>query len=221
MSVGRKLGLETDWIRKLERHDPERRQILSVLRTVAGSPAADTLLTGDVLLSINGQPVTRFREVEQIVQQAGVSTANVSVEILRNRQVLTIDVGTVALAARGVRRAVMWAGALLQTPYRQMSAQRSVEPYGVYISYFAYGSPASRYGLFAGRRIIEVDGMATPDLDRFLELAGNRPDGSPVRITTMTWNNSVDVLTLKLNQTYWPAYEIVYRDGDWRRISVD
>ena len=216
MSVGRKLGLETDWIRRLEQHDPGRRQILSVLRTVAGSPAAELLLTGDLLLSIDGKPVTRFREVERAVQHAGVR-----LEILRNGQVMVVDVGTVALKGLGVRRAVMWAGALLQAPYREMSAQRGVEPYGVYISYFAYGSPASRYGLFAGRRIVAVDGQATPDLDRFLEVTANRPDRSAVLVTTVTWNNSVDVLTLKLDQTYWPAYEIVYRDGDWQRIAID
>jgi len=216
MTVGRKLGLNTDWIRRLERHDPERRQILSVLRTVAGSPAAEVLLTGDVLLSIDGVPVTRFREVEQAVQHPGVT-----LEILRNGKIKTFDISTVALEGLGVRRAVMWAGALLQAPYREMSAQRGVEPYGVYISYFAYGSPASRYGLFAGRRIIEIDGKATPDIDRFLEITANRPEGSPVRVTMMTWNNSVDVLTLKLDQTYWPAYEIVYSDGDWQRIPID
>lgn len=216
MSVGRKLGLGADWIRRLERHDPKRRQILSVLRTVAGSPAADSLLPGDVLLSIDGVPATRFREVEKAVQHDSVT-----LEILRDGQVKVVDVGTVALEGLGVRRAAMWAGALLQAPYREMSAQRGVEPYGVYISYFAYGSPASRYGLFAGRRITEIDGIATPDLDRFLELAAHRVNGAPVRVTTVTWNNSVDVLTLKLDQTYWPAYEIVYRDGDWQRIAVD
>ncbi len=221
MSAGRKLGLETDWIRRLERHDPERRQVLSVLRTVAGSPADELLLPGDVLLTIDTEPVTRFREVERAVQLAGVTSASVTLEILRNGQVKIIDVDTVALEGLGVRRAVMWAGALLQAPYRELSAQRGVEPYGVYISYFAYGSPASRYGLFAGRRIVAVDGQATPDLDRFLEITANRPDRSPMRVTTVTWNNSVDVLTLKLDKTYWPAYEIVYSDGDWQRIAID
>jgi S1-C subfamily serine protease len=102
-----------------------------------------------------------------------------------------------------------------------MSAQRGVEPYGVYISYFAYGSPASRYGLYAGRRIVEVDGEATPDLDRFIEIVAGRPAGTPARVTMVTWNNSVEVLTLKLDQTYWPSYEIVYSDGDWQRIAID
>ncbi|MDP7660756.1 MAG: trypsin-like peptidase domain-containing protein [Gammaproteobacteria bacterium] len=216
MSVGRKLGLDNEWIRRFERHDPERRQILSVLRTVAGSPAAAALLAGDVLLSIDGVPVTRFRGVELAVQHASVT-----LEILRDGQVRVFDVATVALEGLGVRRAVLWAGALLQAPYREMLAQRGVKPYGVYIAYFAYGSPASRYGLFAGRRIIEVDGMATPDLDRFLEIATNRFNGTPVRITTVNWNNSIDVLTLKLDETYWPAYEIVYREGDWQRIPVE
>jgi len=45
---------------------------------------------------------------------------------------------------------MMWSGALLQAPYRDMAAQRAVEPYGVYVAFFSYGSPASRYGLLAG-----------------------------------------------------------------------
>ena len=127
---------------------------------------------------------------------------------------------TQLLDGLGVRRAVLWAGALLQAPYRDMAAQRGVEPYGVYVAYFAYGSPASRFGLFAGRRIVAVDGEPVQDLDGFLELVGQRQDREAVRLTTVTWNEAVDVLTLKLDQTYWPAYEIRYQDGEWNRIAV-
>ncbi len=54
----------------------------------------------------------------------------------------------------------MWAGATLQAPHRAMIAQRGIPPEGVYVGYFAYGSPATRYGLFPGRRIVEVDGSS-------------------------------------------------------------
>ena len=216
LSTARNLGLDAEWVKRLQVHDPERRQILSVVRTVAGSPAAQKLQTGDLLLSIDGTPATRFREVERAVQRDAVD-----LQVLRNGKVEPINLATVALDGQGVRRATMWAGALLQAPYRDMAAQRAVEPYGVYVSFFAYGSPASRFGLYAGRRIIEVDGIATPDMDRFLELVANRADRESVRLTTVTWNNAVDVLTLKLDQTYWPAYEILYDSEGWHRTAVD
>jgi S1-C subfamily serine protease len=217
LSAARKLGLDAEWVRRIGLHDKDRRQVLSVMRTVAGTPAAEYLQPGDLLLSIDGQIVTRFRDVERAVQRE-----QVALEILRNGGVESLTVATVALDGRGVRRAIMWAGALLQAPYRDMAAQRGVEPFGVYVSYFAYGSPASRYGLFAGRRIIEVNGVSTPDMDSFLAVATGQPDRQSVRLTTVTWNNAVEVLTLKLDQTYWPAYEIYYDDTDgWRRRAFN
>jgi S1-C subfamily serine protease len=216
LSTAREMGLSEEWLRRLEDHDPDRRQVLSAVRAVAGSPAAEILQPGDLLLSIDGQPVTRFREVERVANKPQVELV-----VLRDGELLSLPLATMALDGRGVRRAVMWAGALLQAPYRDMSAQRGVDPYGVYVAYFAFGSPASRFGLLAGRRIVEVDGLATPDLDRFLELAGDRPDGDSIRLTTVTWNNTVEVLTLKLDQVYWPAYEITYTDEDWVRTSVN
>ncbi|MBT8442100.1 MAG: trypsin-like peptidase domain-containing protein [Gammaproteobacteria bacterium] len=216
LATARKLGLDDDSVRRLTNHDPERRQALVVLRTVTGAPSADVLKPGDLILTIDGNPVTRFREVE-VASRSGA----VEVEFFRDGKLQIASIETVALDGRGVRRAVMWAGALLQAPYRDMSAQRGVEPVGVYVSYFAYGSPASRFGLFAGRRIVEVDGIATPNLDRFLEVIENKADRQSVLLTTVTWNGAVDVLTLKLDKTYWPTYEVVYRNDEWQRIAFD
>jgi S1-C subfamily serine protease len=216
LSAARNLGLDEQWVERLAAHDSDRRQVLSVARTVAGTPAAERLQAGDLLLSIDGHPVTRFREVELAVQ-----TDVVELEILRDARVETLTVETVALDGGGVRRAIMWAGSLLQAPYRDMAAQRNVEPFGVYVAFFSYGSPASRFGLYAGRRIIEVDGVATPDLDGFMERVGDRADRESVRLTTVTWNGAVDVLTLKLDKTYWPAYEIVRNGSDWHRKPLD
>ena len=48
----------------------------------------------------------------------------VELQILRGGTVQTVTVPTVALGGAGVRRAMMWAGALLQEPYRDIAAQR-------------------------------------------------------------------------------------------------
>ncbi len=66
-------------------------------------------------------------------------------------------------------------------PYRAMSAQRGIAPDGVYVAYYQFGSPASHYGLVPGRRIVEVDGQPTPNLDAFLRQV-KRPTG-PLIVT--------------------------------------
>jgi S1-C subfamily serine protease len=215
LAAARRLGLPAAWAERIAGHDPERRQILSVTRTVAGSPAAGLLLPGDLLLTVDGQPATRFRQVDRLTQKPAVV-----LEVLRNSEVLSLEVATVPLDGSGIRRAVLWAGALLQAPYRDMAAQRGVEPTGVYVSYFAFGSPASRYGLFAGRRITAVDGMAVAGLDEFIAVVSGRRNRDSVRLTTVTWNGQVEVLTLRLDDTYWPSYQIVWHDGQWRREAL-
>jgi S1-C subfamily serine protease len=214
LSLARDYGLPDEWIKKLEAHDPGRRQLLSVVRTVAGTPTATSLQPGDLLLSIDGDPVTRFREVETAVQQDRVSVA-----VWRNQRVENFDIPTTELDGRGVRRVLIWAGALLQEPYREMAAQRSIDTDGVYVAYYSFGTPVSRAGLGAGSRIISVDGQPVAGLDEFIELVRDRRDQESIRITTMTWNGGVQVFSITLDTVYWPAAELVY-NGDWHRVPL-
>jgi S1-C subfamily serine protease len=215
LANARKLGLPDAVARAVEAHDPARPQLLSVLRTVAGTPAARVLQTGDLLLSIDGQPVTRLRAAELATRRP-----TVALRIWRDGGELDFVVPTVALSGESVRRALVWGGALLQETYRDMAAQRAVEPYGVYVAYFAYGSPAARHGLLAGRRIVEVDGRPTGNLDAFIAAVAQREDRESLRLTTVTWNNFTEVLTVKLDETYWPGYQIRWDGTDWRRESL-
>jgi len=181
---------------------------------VGGSPADRLLRSGDVILSIDGKIVNRFREVERAVQKP-----TVKVVVLRNRQEQAIEVPTVALGGSELDRIVVWAGAVLQAPHRALSAQRGIEPTGVFVAYFSYGSPASRYQLWAGRRIVEVDGQPTPDLDAFMRAVVGREDNSSVRLRTVTWNGSIEVITLKLDNQYWPTYELRRTPEGWKRYG--
>jgi len=216
LASARKLDLSQEWIARMTEHSPSRRQVLSISRLVAGSPAAELLRTGDLVLAVDGNLVNRFREVERAVQKASVQ-----VTILRDGREQILEVATVPLEGSGLDRLVVWAGAVLQAPHRALAAQRGIPPDGVFVAYFAYGSPATRYQLWAGRRIVQVDGRPTPDLDSFLATVAGREDRSSVRLRTVGWNGAVEVITLKLDRHYWPAYELRRVDGIWRRRSLD
>jgi pro-apoptotic serine protease NMA111 len=217
MSAARRLGLSSAWAQRLEQANPERNQVLNIVRLTGGSPAARLLQQGDLLLAVNGKPMTRFRDVERAV----AAQTSVSVTVWRGEAEQTLTIPTVALDGRDVDRVVQWAGATLQAPHRPMSTQRGIVPEGVYVAYFAYGSPATRSRLFPGRRIVEVDGQPTPDLDSFLRVVAGRPDRSSVRLRTLTWNNTPEVITLKLDRQYWPTYEVRRADNGWTRAVID
>ena len=216
LSGARKLGMPDRWIQRMEQHNLERRQVLSVSRLVGGSPASQLLRSGDLLLDVDGVIVNRYREVERAVQKPAVR-----VTVLRDGTEQVINVPTVALGGRDLDRILVWAGAVLQKPHRALAAQRGIEPNGVFVAYFSYGSPATRSQLWAGRRIVEVDGQATPDLDAFIRAVAGREDRSSLRLRTVAWNGSIDVLTVKLDNRYWPAYELRRTAQGWGRVAVN
>jgi S1-C subfamily serine protease len=184
---------------------------------VGGSAAGRLLQQGDILLAIDGKTVTHFRDVERAVGDRD----RVQVTVWRGSGVQTLDVPTAELPGADIDRVVEWAGATLQEPHRAMAEQRGIPPVGVYVAYFSYGSPATRYGLYPGRRILEVDGTPTPNLDAFLSALSGRADRSSVRLKTITWNNAPEVITLKLDKHYWPAYELRRTPKGWERLSLE
>lgn len=215
LASARRLGLADEHAAMLEAHDPERRQVLQVVRTVAATPASRMLRPGDLLLSINGATVNRFRAVEE-ASQVPVAQARV----WRQGQVLDLEIPTVELGSGGVDRVVLWAGALLQPPHRALAAQRGIEPSGVFVAFHSFGSPASRNGVGAGLRIVEVDGQPTPDLDSFLRAVEGRAHRTAVRLRTVNWNGQPGVYTLKLDNRYWPPYELVRNEDGWTRRDL-
>ncbi|HEY8519773.1 MAG TPA: trypsin-like peptidase domain-containing protein [Gammaproteobacteria bacterium] len=215
LATARKLNLPDEWVRRYEAHNPERREVLTVASIVGGSPGEEFFRVGDILLSIDGVVANTFREVERASQRPVVS-----VTVFRNGREITGEVRTAALDGLDIDRVVMWAGALLQKPHRELAAQRGVGPGGVYVAYFNFGSPASRSGLYAGRRIMAVNGEPTPDLETFVDVVRALGDRDSVRLDTLSWNDVPEVITLTLDPVYWPAYELRREDYEWRRYAL-
>ena len=71
--AARKMGVDEDWVKRLEENNPVRRRALSITRLVAGTPAAELLKNGDMVLAIDGEVVTSFRDLEFAVQKPEVT----------------------------------------------------------------------------------------------------------------------------------------------------
>ena len=209
------MGVDEEWVERLEENNPVRRRALSITRLVSGTPASQLLKNGDMVLAIDGEVVTSFRELEHAVQKP-----EVVVTVWRNGAALEIPLQTAALDGMGIDRAISWAGALIQDPHRAMAAQRGVSTDGVYVAYFSYGSPATRYGLWAGRRVVEVNEVPTPNLQAFIDAVKDIGHRESVRLKTVTWNETAEVITLKLDNQNWPGYEIRRTDDGWRRTDL-
>ena len=213
LANARNRGLPDAAALRLEQRDGSRRSVFSVVRRTAGSAAADLLREGDLLVTIDGEPAIDLAQIERAAQ-----AEMVRVGIVRGAEEFDFEIKTLPLDGRGTTRCVIWAGAVLQAPHLAASAQRNVDPKGVYVAWFHYGSPANRFGLRGTRRIVAVDGLPTPDLDAFLAAVKDRPDHGSVRLRTIYLDGKTEVITLKLDLQFWPTIELRADAGAWVRI---
>lgn len=215
MTAARKRGLPATEAKKIEAHDSDRRQVLQVRRVTTQGPADGKLQTGDLLLSINGQPVTRLGEIETHSQGE-----EVELQIVRGGKVLKLGLSTSLKGDDRRDRVILWAGVLIQEPYAALAQQRGQPLTGVYVSSAWRGSPAGRYKLQPYRRIVAIDGIATPDLASFVEAVLGKEHRSSVRVQTVDLQGRKRTLTLKTDENYWPVEELVRTDDGWVRRSL-
>jgi S1-C subfamily serine protease len=140
--------------------------------------------------------------------------------VLRDGAVQTLAVPPVPIADGGTDRALLWSGALLQAPPRELAKQRGLPRVGVYVANSLRGSPAGRDGLKRTQRITAVDGHPTPDLDAFLDVTGAKKDGESVRLRVESLAGKVRVLTLELDLHYWPTRELRRTEAGWVRQQL-
>ncbi len=215
LAEARDRGLDERWARRLEAHD-DRRQVLTVVRVAAGSPASEVLRSGDMVVALGGEAVTRASEIERHLQFLPF----VRLTVARGSAVRQVTLTGWAMPGDGVNHIASWAGMLLHDPHLEVATQRGLAPVGVYVTWYWYGSPAHRYGVRATRRILEVNGQPTPDLDTFLASVAAMSDREAVRLKTVGLDGTERMETLKLDLRYWPTWEARREDGVWSREEL-
>jgi len=217
LNDARKRGLDNEWARKIEAHNPAQRTVLHVVRMVAGTPAATMLEEGDLILAIDGDVVTTFRDVEQRATQ----NEQLNLTLLRRGEVIEVTLPTEPLDGAGLKRIVSWAGAIFHRQQREIAAQRGRDEKGLYIPWIWKGTPAAHYGVSPSSRLTELEGVAISDLDGFVARLKEVAGQGSVRVKMVSLNGKETMLTIKLDEQYWPAFELRYSDEHgWQRSTI-
>jgi hypothetical protein len=172
---------------------------------------------GDLLLAVDGEATSTFRDVES----RALGKGSVELTLWRDSTEMRVPVDCELLRGSGTDRVVLWAGLLLQKPYRAIH-EMGVPLSGVYCSYYLYGSPAHFYNLKACRYIVEVNGQSVVDgLDAFLDVVKPLGDDAPVRLKTVDLQEQAIAYTLKTDYLFWPTRELKLDNthDDWQLIS--
>ena len=210
----RKLGLTDEWISKFESLKGQRRLVI-VNNRFFGSPASKEIQNGDIILSINNQLISSFREYEKLSQSKRIMIA-----LWRQNELMEFEVDSELLDGNDIDHVLIWAGAHIHKPHRTL-AQRGIDTSGVYIAFNNFGSPATRYGLKMGYRIVAVNEIETPTLEAFIDEIRDKKDHSSIRLKTITWNGASKIITMKLDNEFWAPYELKKIPTGWQRSIIN
>ena len=211
-------GVPADWVARLADADPQRRQALEIVRTHPEAPAFGSLVGGDVLLAVDGVPVTRPHTLEAMVQG---SEGQVAITRLHDGAVQDVALTPLVLDGLGVKRVVSFAGALFHEPHSPVSMAYGEPASGLYVSWYWYGGPAAHYGLKASTLVRSVNSKPVANLDEFLAAVVDLQDGDAVRLEVESLKHVRDVTTLLTDTVYWPTVLIEHGADGWTTRRVD
>ncbi|WJX32217.1 Protease Do-like 7 [Trifolium repens] len=224
LSMARSLGLSDFRIKALVNKDPLRQQLLHVEGCWAGSKAENHLEQGDMVVAINNEPVTCFRDIEnacQALDQSNTNDGKLQMTVLRQGREIELLVGTDVRDGNGTTRAVSWCGCIVQDTHLAARALGFLpeEGRGVYVARCNHGCPAYKFGLLAIKWIVEINGKPTPDLDTFVDVTKELEHEEFVRVKTIQLNGNPQVIGVKQDLHYWPTWELRFNpdNSTWHR----
>lgn len=224
-----------------------RRQILRVGRIMSGGGCDGILLEGDLVLSINGKPVTKPHEIEREMRKCHTCDGEESVSsmrwrVQRSRQPMDLDLTPTLLHSDGTEHIVVFNGVVLRlTPRAVAERGGPTLPFtrpgqGLYFWYIYPGSPADTFSFADSRAmrnlgwLVQLNNEPTPSIDRLLEIihSGALSGCEWLRCHVMDAEGRLSVRALRPDFEFWPTVEIVrrksqgqetYQAPTWERVE--
>lgn len=222
MSQVRIMGVSEDWIAKVATANPSRHQLFIVRKIDCAPPTgydSQSLQEGDIILTLNGQLITRVSELDIMYDHEYLDAL-----VVRGGQELTLKVPTIPTEDLETDRAVIFCGAVLHRPHHAVRQQISKLHSDVYVSARTRGSPSYQYGLAPTNFITAVNSIPTRTLSDFVTQVNKIPDNTYFRLKVVTFDNVPWVATMKKNEHYFPTMEFVKDPTEacgWKRLSYE
>lgn len=200
----RRLGLSAESEKISRQRFPDAIGLLVAETVLPEGPGDGLIREGDCLISINGQPIAKFARIDEILDES--VDKEISVVVERNGEQIEFPVKVGDLHSITPDRYVEVSGVVAHDMSYQVARFYSIPVRGVYLSDASGWFRAERGGESTGWIIDEIDDKLTPNLDEFIKVMQEIPDGDRVAIR---YRHVTDLYTVKTS--------IVYIDKHWRR----
>lgn len=198
----RRLGLTPEWEAQTRKTFPKETNMLVAEIVLPDGPSHKKIEEGDVLIKANGEMITQFVTLDDILDSTVGKT--VKLLLLRGGDEVEVDIEIGDLHKITPDRFVSVTGASFHNLSYQQARLYGVACQGVYV---CEASGTFRFDSTDSGWIIQtVDHKKTPDLDTFIEVVKKVPDKARV---VVTYKHLRDLHTL--------CTTIVYFDRHWSR----
>ncbi|KAI8391518.1 trypsin-like cysteine/serine peptidase domain-containing protein [Radiomyces spectabilis] len=205
----RRLGLRPESEDKLRKAFPDEIGLLVVEGVLPEGPAYGKLEEGDILLTMNGQYITKFVPFEEMLDSSVGQNITITIERGGKPMEFTINVGD--LHAITPNRYVEIGGAVLNEVSYQLANAYCVPCRGVYVA-----EPSGMFRLDGpdnGWVIRSVDDKPTPDLDTFIEVMKGIPDRERVPVIYYSITDTHTSLVAVVHvQRHWTPFRMAVRN---------
>lgn len=206
-----RLGLSADSAGEMRKHFPENIGLLVAETVLPEGPAASAgIEEGDCLISVAGQRIGRFRDLEAILDDN--VGKNLELLVQRGGTDVALSVSVQDLHSITPSRFVRVAGAVFNDLSYQIARLYAMPTRGVYIAHTGlYFRPDHDT---TGWLIEELDHRPTPNLDTFIEVVQSIPDTKKVaaKFRHVTDRSTVITSVVDMDRHWFPDLEIAERN---------
>ncbi|KAJ1739971.1 hypothetical protein LPJ78_000279 [Coemansia sp. RSA 989] len=212
----RRLGLDMSIETKMRETFSASQGMLTVRTVLPQGPADGSLRAGDIVVSVNGQPVVDFVKLEDILDNSIGS--EIKIGVWRGNKAYGTRVTVQDMKKVTPNRYIEMGGGVVNDMSYQVARGYGIPVHGVYVA--SSGHVLGSAGAWRGSVIQSVGNIETPDLDSFAHAISNLRDGSRVPIKffllEQTYRQKVAIMNITM---HWHALRMAVRDsltGMWK-----